>query len=299
MDRSLDDLEADLHRKARRRRIILGAVAVLAVGSVVAPCLYMMGAVGSSMRESAERRVEHSQVATPDQIAAVDAALEAFEAELPDRAARWQATMVDASRVVPDTSRVCAHRLPVRQPSEAARGGSFNNLDSFTAFVFPGRQGFPHAIVRGSLPHEPPRVEHARERARQLRERIRETGRTEDLAALAEQARGLARSFWSYDVVVFAETYQPPTTDALGTSFTPGHLRGRAVLYDYASDSIACAGDVEASTTSQAVDYSAQMFHERQALQSMLSTEMDAEVERAIARSMRFGASVADRALAD
>ncbi|MGE0788132.1 MAG: hypothetical protein AB7S26_20845 [Sandaracinaceae bacterium] len=288
----VDDLERQFHRKRRFWRMVFIGIGVLTVGSIVAPCVYMSWLVGDSVVESAERRAEYDHTATPEQIRIVDEAAAALEAEIPERTARWRATMErDAATATADPASRCAYTLPMRQPNDASRGGSFNNLDQFNAIVFAGQQSFPHVVVSGAvLPSEPPRARLAREHAQDLRDRIRATRRLEDFAATVESAEALS-GFWSYDVVVLAEVYDRPSADALGTSFTPGYLAGRAVLYDYAADAVVCVGDVEAQTVSTAVDYSSQMFNERSTLQSMLNAEMDAEIERAVARGMGFGAA--------
>ncbi|MBX3249047.1 MAG: hypothetical protein KF901_17850 [Myxococcales bacterium] len=295
MDSELDALERAVHAKAKRRRYTLIGLAVLAALAFLLPCLYIVGAVGGEMRDSAvrgaERRAEYGHVATPEQIALVDAAATALEADLSTRIGPWHEAMRRAPHAVPDEGVRCPFTLPVRQPAEAQRGGSFNNLDSFSAFVVPGHQSFPHVIVRGELPAEPPRVERARETAQELREQIRTTRRLVDHESTVRRAQSLQGDFWSYDVAVFPSEYVPPMADAVGSSFSPGHMRGRAVLYDYSTRRVACAADFEAATTSQHVEYRAQLFQGGMTLDSMLRNEFAVEVERAIGRAMRWGAS--------
>lgn len=187
---------------------------------------------------------------------------------------------------------LCPVRVPVRQPASAQRGFSFNNLDELSAIVFPGRQGFPHAVAHGGkLPDEPPRVRLARERAAELRESIRGTGSRADLAGRVRSAQALAGpGFWTFDVVLFADEWHIPLADTTGTSFRAGAARGTAVLFDYPTGTVLCAGDVTATTTSDRVEYRGQITTGYTTLQSMLDAEFDAEVERAIATAVEFRA---------
>lgn len=292
----LDELEARVAGAARRRRRIVWSVVGVVVVLGLTPCAIVTWNLGAAMQESAERREEHSHRATPEQIAAVDEATRAFEGTIAARAAAWRSAMAGASTLVPRPDLgPCPTRLPMRQPSSAERGFSFDNTESYDAIVFPGGQAFPHAVTRGELPSEPPRAASARERAAALRERIRREGSMEDLAAIVTEARQLASQFWTYDVVVFASRHERPSVDATGTAFSSGYLEGVAVLYDYASDRPLCAGAVTAQNTSQDVQYTAQILDQGSRLQSMLDLELHAEIERAVARGVRYlaGAPVA------
>jgi hypothetical protein len=198
--------------------------------------------------------------------------------------------MAGAARVEPRPDLgPCPIELPVRQPYDASRGGSFNNLDAFDAIVMPGRQGFPHAIAQSGPPAVPPAVEAARAAAARLRERVREPGRVEDFAAMVEAARALGGSL-THDVVLFASELQRPIAAPGGQTFTPGRVRGVAVLYDYGAGAIACAGAVDAGNTSERIEYASQTLFETSSLQDQLTAEFDSEVERAIARGVRWRA---------
>jgi hypothetical protein len=285
-----DDLERRITGAARRRKRVLIALGVVVVGIGCTPCVIVAWRMGDEVAESAARREEHSQRATAEQIAEVDRALEAAVAGLPARTVAWREAMTDARAMVPAPELGdCPVRLPMRQPMSAQRGGSFNNLDSFDAIVFAGGQGFPHAVVHGEpLPEEPPRVTYARERVEELRRLIRGTGSHDDHAAWVTAAAELSGdAFWTYDVLFFPTEWRRPYADALGTTFTPGAASGPAVLYDYRQRSLACAGHVAATTTSQVVDYQAHLLEGGRTLQQMLDYEFDAELERAMAAALR------------
>lgn len=281
-------------RFERRRKIGIAVVVVV----LAVPVLFLFSRCGVAcwscareVREAETRREESSRAASAEQVGAVDAATAAVEASLGEKASAWAAGMAGAAKLVPRLDLgPCPVELPMRQPVSAARGGSFNNLDSFGAIVFPGRKAFPYAVAHGGLlPSSPPRVDEVRSRAAELRERIRRPGRLEDHARTVESARALGEG-WTYDVVLFADVYERPFADAGGASFTPGRVHGIAVLYDYRSGSPLCAGEVTAESTSAHVEYTAQLLNEATTLQASLDAELDAEVERAIARGLRFRA---------
>lgn len=289
----MDDTDRYIERLERRgtlvRKVGVGVVIAVVVALVAAggTCAWH---VARDAREAEAERVASSQRATAAQVAAVDAAVDAFEAGAATRVAAWRAAMSRAAQVVPRPDLgACPIELPVRQPHDASRGGSFNNLDAFDAIVMPGRQGFPHAVARGEPPEAPPAVEAARAAGARLRERIREPGRVEDFTAMVGAARALGGGL-THDVVLLASELQRPVAAPGGHTFTPGHVRGVAVLYDYATGSIACAGEVEAGNTSARVEYAAQTLFETSSLQDQLTAEFDAEVERAIARGVRWRA---------
>lgn len=289
----MDDAElyiAKLERNRRvARRVGIGfaasvVVAVLAAGGT---CAWH---VAQDMRAAEAEREARSQRATAAQIASVDAAADAFEARAPALIDAWRAAMSAAARVVPRPDLgACPIELPVRQPYDASRGGSFNNLDVFTAIVMPGGQGFPHAIAQGGPPDVPPAIGAARATAARLRERIRQPGRVEDLAAIVAAAGALGEGL-THDVVLLARVLQRPVAAPGGHTFTPGRVSGVAVLYDYSTGAIACAGEVEAGTTSERVEYASQALFETSSLQAQITAEFDAEVERAIARSVQWRA---------
>lgn len=280
-----DDPVERLERSTRRRRRLLTAVGVLAIGAAVAPCAVTSVQCGRELRKAQRESAAYDHAATAAQIAAVDRATARAEAELADHDARWKVGMVGAESLVPDRARGACHvTLPLRPPLSAQRGGSFNNLDDFTTMVAPGEQAFPLAVSRdGALPAEGPRVTLLRRRAAQLREAIRRRSLVASHAATVAAAEALAApAFWTHDVVYFARVWQPPV--ALGaTGFTPGHAEGTAVLFDYTAGLPRCIGDITADTTSTHVEYSAQQMHERGALQQWLTAEFDAQLERAIA----------------
>lgn len=284
----LDELEASVRAAARRRRVIVWSVVGVVVLLGLTPCAIVTWNIGASVQDAVERREAASQHATPEQIAAVDEATGAAEASLSRRADAWRAAMSSARSLVPrpDLGR-CPVRLPMRQPYSAERGGSFNNLDSFDAIVFAGGQAFPYVQTRDALPAEPPRVALMRERVSELREQIRREDTLERLAGVVSAARGLGDSFWTYDVVVFTTRAERPSVGLGGASFAPGHVSGLAVLFDYQSERPLCAGYFSAENTSQAVEYTAQILDDGRTLRSMLNAELDAEVERAIARELR------------
>lgn len=64
------------------------------------------------------------------------------------------------------------------------------------------------------------------------------------------------------------------------------------MLYDYALERIVCVANVSAETRSTQVDYTAQQFNGGSTLSQMLSAEMDAEIERAVARAFRNGGAI-------
>lgn len=284
----LDELEASVRAAARRRRVIVWSVVGVVALLGLTPCAIVTWNIGASVQDTAERRELASQRATAEQIAAVDEATRAAEASLSRRANAWRAAMSSAASLAPRPDLgPCPVRLPMRQPYSAERGGSFNNLDSFDAIVFAGGQAFPHVRTRDALPAEPPRVALAREEASRLRQRIRGEGTVEQLAEIVTAARALASSFWTYDVVVFTTRWEPPSVGLAGASFDSGHVSGLAVLYDYQSERPLCAGSFTAENTSQAVEYTAHVLDGERTLQSMLDAELDAEVERAVARELR------------
>jgi hypothetical protein len=229
-------------RFERNRKIGIGVIisilglGVLFIFSRCGVCAYNCA---EEVQEARELREEGSQVATPEQIAEVERAVTALEATLPQKIATWQTAMSGASRLVPRPDLgPCPIRLPLRQPFDASRGGSFNNLDTFSAIAFPGRQGFPHAILSGEqLPATPPRVDAVRSAAARLRERVRRQGRLEDFESMVQSARSLSES-WTFDVVLFASLYERPFAAPLGQSFAPGRVRGVAVLYDYRTNGV-------------------------------------------------------------
>jgi hypothetical protein len=295
----MDETDRDIERLERRGKV----ARAIGIGVAIAASLSLISWGGTcvygfvrDMRESDAERRASSQTATAEQIAAVDAAADALEAGAAATIETWRAGMSRAAQVVPrpDLGR-CPFQLPVRQPYDASRGGSFNNLDSFSAIVFPGSQGFPHAIAVNDLPPVPPGVETSRSRATRLRERIREPGRVESFADIVAAARGLSRRL-TYDVVLFASELERPRAAPDGRTFAPGRVRGVAVLYDYSAGSIACAGAVEARNTSTSVEYASQALFETSTLQEQIDAEFASEVERAIARAVqwRAGERIAD-----
>jgi hypothetical protein len=287
-----DDLERQLARANRRRRMILGGIIGAVVIAACSPCVILGWNMAGEMRHASEERERWSQAASEAQIREVDEATRAAEAQLAERASRWRSAMAQASTMVPRPDLgACPIRLPVRQPASAQNGFSFGGGDGFDAIVFPGRQGFPHAVAHGGVvPQEPPRVALARDLGERLRESIRQPSSQESHESTLATARELDDAFWTYDVVFFPDAYEAPRADVTGTSFSPGYASGVAVLYDYESGSALCAGEVSAETTSTAVDYQAQILNERSALQSMLDSEFQAEIERAIARGIRYRA---------
>lgn len=286
----LDAIEAQVKRGAQRKRWVLRGLFALFLAVVLGPCVITGWGVRSEMKRRDEDRVLRSHRATDEQIAEVDRAIAAAEARLPERVLAWRAAMAEVRRVGP-TEEACPLRLPLRQQASAERGASVNNLDRFDVLVFPGRQAFPHAILGRELPDDPPRVAHARERMKELAAAIRAENTVERLAQFVEAAKQLEGPFWTHDVVVVPRVYVRPQADPTGISFTAGALEGVAVLYDYASNSLLCAGPVSAATTSESVEYRAQLLDGSNKLASMLDAEFDAEIERAIATGLRHRAA--------
>lgn len=301
----LDELEAQVRRQAQRRKLGLGLMGLTALLLIILPCVYIGSSVGSGVMEAQERRqardVEYGHRMTPEQAQAIDAALSRASQNLEGHSAAWHRVLTeDVARVAEGTAAEgagpCPHRLPLRPPNSAARHGSFNNLDDFEVFAMPGRQVFPWAITDaaiGTLPRDAPRVAAAREAIQRLRNLEGGEDSVERHAGSVRSAESLVSSYWTYDVLIVAESYQRPSASALGDSFTPGSLRGRALLYDYALERVVCAANVSAQTTSTQVDYTTQQFGGGSStLYQMLSAEMDAEIERSVARAFRDGGAL-------
>ncbi len=289
-----DDLEAQIARANRRRRRILGGILGVIALVALTPCAIFGWNIALEMKRSRDEEARFSQRASAAQIREVDSATRAAEAQFPERASRWQSGMAPARAMVPRPDLgACSIRLPLRQPASAAQGFSFGGGDTYNTIVIPGRQGFPHAVARAGLPPEPPRVALARDLAERLREGIRRPSSREDLESIVTAARELRSSFWTYDVVFFPEVWEAPHADVAGTTFSPGIATGVAVLYDYQSNRVLCAGNVTAQTTSTDIEFRSQILNEASTLQSMLDTEFEAEVERAIARALTYRAGEA------
>lgn len=297
----LDELERDMDRRRRRKKLVVAAIfgAFFLAGAI--PCALVTFWMGEDVADRAEYREEHSQEPTLAQITSVLEAAQATESQFETRAARWREAMAPAIdyRPAPEAG-PCPFELPVRQPAEAARGGSFNNLDSFDSIAIPGRQSFPYATVpvaSEAVPDDPPRVVWAQDRAARVRERIRDRGTVEQIARVVSDAESLASdAYWTYDVLVFFSVMERPRADPTGTSFEQGLAGGTAIVYDYQANEIACAGNFIAETTSESVEYRSQVFNESYTLQHMLDAEFDAEIERAVARAVQDRAVLADSA---
>lgn len=72
-----------------------------------------------------------------------------------------------------------------------------------------------------------------------------------DLAARADKLA--LKEPW--DLVVVQTEYELPIANAKEGTFKPGHLRGRAYLYEYATKKVTCVGEVDATNT-DSVKYS-------------------------------------------
>ncbi len=281
------DPEALLLRQIRRRRIQLAVGLTIIACVAMYPCCNVVWSCGGEMVESEQRRAEHDHEATPEQRAALEQALVAFEAELPARNAEF----VDSVRQIADLEPrpdlgACPIRMPVRAISSSS-SGSFDQYD-LGVIAMPGRQLFPWAVE--PVGADAPRVAAARERITDLRDAIDRHDSLENLAAVVDAATALSRTFWTWDVVVVPGTWEMPTADAMGTTFDGGYVEGTAYLHDYASHTIACAARFEATVTRDAIDYQGSLVAPTASLGMILRSEMDAEIERAIARAMTYRA---------
>ncbi len=283
------DPELLLLRQIKRRRIGL-AIGLSVVASIAMyPCLRVLWEIGDEVSESDAREAEHDHEATPEQRAQVERALAAAEAALPARNAEFAAAMAAGSALVvrPDLG-PCPIHVPLRAEGSAQDGYSVNNTQFFEALGFPGRPSFPWA--QSPVVGDAPRVAYARERIASLRASITRHDTLEILASEVRAAEELTGAFWTYDVVIVATMWRMPSADVTGTSFEGGYVSGTAYLHDYASGSVLCAGSIEASTTSEVVDYRATGFDEGRTLNDMLRAEMVGQIERAISRGVVYRA---------
>lgn len=285
------DPEVLFRRQIKRQRIGL-AIGLSIVASVAMyPCCSVMWSVSGEMAESRAYDAQFDHEATPEQRASVERALATAEAGLPARSASFEAATQDLASLVPrEDLGSCPIHIPLRSPSSAERGGSIDlNYDAFETLAFPGQQGFPWALV-GS---EAPRVAYARERIRALREGIQRHDRLDALAGVVTGAEALSGAFWTWDVVVVPGEWRMPHAELDGVTFDGGYVSGTAFVHDYASGTVICAGTFEATTTSELVDYRADVLDMGQTLTRMLVAEMNAEIERAISRSVVWRAGPA------
>lgn len=281
-----DDPELLLRRQLLRRRIVL-ALGLVALGAVsVYPCVRMGCAVEEELAEDAAREAERAHTATPDQIAEVDRACGVVEASL---ASREEAFVTAASALTNDnaflwrpTDTPCETHIPLRAPASAERGFSVSGTDDFEVLGFGGEPTFPWTPIGTA---SSTRVTLARREITRLRHRIREQGTLEDLARLVEDAHALESSFWSYEVLVATDVWRAPRATTAGLGFEPGYVHGRAFVYDHGARAITCVGEFEASNTSETVEYRAGVLEGERSLERMLSAELDAEIERGIARA--------------
>jgi hypothetical protein len=285
--RGVDDFdpEAQLLRQIRRRRIGLAIGLSLVASVAMYPCCSLVCGIGSEMQRDAEQRAEYEHEATPEQRAEVEHAIAEAEASLPARNASYLAAIANVSALIarPDLG-PCPVHIPLRASSSAQDGFSISGSESFETLAIPGQHSFPWA--RSPIVGDAPRVAYAREHMQSLRESIARPGRVEDLARIVDSARELSGAFWTWDVVIVPEIWRMPTADPSGATFDGGYARGMAYLYDYATNTVLCAGYFETTTTSDRVDYTSQGFDPGNTLEQMLETEMEGEIERAISRTL-------------
>lgn len=108
-------------------------------------------------------------------------------------------------------------------------------------------------------------------------------------ADLIRQAKELAEQTWNWDLVVFTEQIKLPLKVG-SKEFRPGTLRGRAFLYSYEQQRIACVADVavESSRTVQVsrVTYQGAPIDSRGSDQAALDGDLENEALRAAAGAL-------------
>ncbi len=287
-----EDPEVVLLRQIRRRRIQLAIGLTLVACVALYPCCSIVWTCTGEMAESEQRHIAHQHVATPEQQAELERSVASVEASLPARQAAFDQASAGVRGLVPRPDLgPCPVHVPLRAGGSAQLGWSVDvNYDDFELLGFPGRRTFPWEVFPVT---EAPRVAYARERIASLRSQIAQPSTLEAIAGVVEGAHALeGPGFWTWDVVIVADTWRMPFVEPGGLSFDGGLAEGTAYLHDYASHEVICAGRFSATTTSQVIETQGGDFTGSSA-SAGLRAEMEAEIERALSRAIVYRAGPA------
>ena len=216
-----DDIDRELYaelRRKRRRGIVLGLVLV---GVSIAPCVVIANIIRGETEQHDAYREEHSHTGSAEQLAVVDTAAAALEAQASRRQAAWRSALAGAGDLGLSTERC---RPP---PHEAT----------------------PYQASSGAVPDEPAALTSGREGLESVRARLGHQTTEEWVEEAVEEARTIGSdAHWGREIVVFIDQRIAPRVDTTIPSFPsyePGQMHGRAYLYDYASEAIVCAAALD------------------------------------------------------
>jgi hypothetical protein len=265
---AIDVYEAVLRARAGRSR-----VSILVLSSVL--LALWVGVTSSARRSHADPREHESALRARQRVERARKAIAATKATVRTEQRRFELAVLSAidNGVAPSTESVpCRTALPEQASALVA-----------------GARAFPLLIVkRGDRDLPSPSFAPMLARAQRAEEELDAAHVGEGIASADAMTSSPSPP---YDVVLVASALKHPlrTTES---SFDPGEIAGRAYLYDHARHRVTCAGDIRA-VSSSSVAYSfvpgsdaPAALDQGPSLSISLERDLDAQVERAIARGL-------------